>query len=73
MIPTPIALLQQAVDYGLKLGFEPPDTLTVEPARLFSPDFCSHAQGAQAAPARTAPAAVLHGVLRSPRRNHFLL
>jgi hypothetical protein len=24
MTPTPIALLQQAADYKLKLGFEPP-------------------------------------------------
>jgi hypothetical protein len=32
----PIALLQQAADYGLKLGVESPDTLTVEPARLCS-------------------------------------
>jgi hypothetical protein len=39
MIPTPIALLQQAADCGLKLGFEPPDTLTLQPARLCSPKF----------------------------------
>lgn len=39
MTPTPIALLQQATDCGLKLGFEPPDTLTVEPARLCRPEF----------------------------------
>ena len=36
---TPVGLLQQAADYDLKLGFEPPDTLTVEPARLCSPEF----------------------------------
>ena len=36
---TPIALLQQAVDHGLKLGVESPDTLTVEPARLCSAEF----------------------------------
>jgi hypothetical protein len=38
MTATPIALLQQAADYGLKLAFEPPNTLTVEPARLCSPE-----------------------------------
>jgi hypothetical protein len=36
---TPIALVQQAADYGLKLGVESPDTLTVEPARLCSAEF----------------------------------
>ena len=39
MTPTAIALLQQAADYGLKLGFEPPNTLTVGPARVCSPEF----------------------------------
>src|SRR5262245_21753 len=39
MTPTPIALLQQAVDFGLKLGFESPETLTVEPARLCPSQF----------------------------------
>ena len=39
MIPTSIALLQQAADCGLRLSFEPPDTLAVEPARLCSPAF----------------------------------
>ena len=36
---TPIGLLQQAADYDLKLGLEPPDTLTVEPAERCPPDF----------------------------------
>jgi hypothetical protein len=39
MIPTPIALLCQAADCGLKLGVEPPDTLTLQPARLCSAEF----------------------------------
>src|SRR5436190_3792532 len=39
MTPAPIALLQQAADYGLTLAFEPPETLTVEPARLCSAEF----------------------------------
>ena len=39
MTPTPIALLQQAADCGLKLGLEPADTLTVDPARLCSAEF----------------------------------
>jgi hypothetical protein len=36
---TPIGLLQQAADYDLKLGIEPPDTLTVEPAERCPPEF----------------------------------
>jgi hypothetical protein len=36
---TPIQVLQKACDLSLKLGFEPPDTLTVEPARLCSAEF----------------------------------
>jgi hypothetical protein len=36
---TPIGLLQQAADYDLKLGLEPPDTLTVEPAERCPSDF----------------------------------
>jgi hypothetical protein len=39
MTPTPITLLQQAADYGLKLGFEPPNTLIVEPASACSAEF----------------------------------
>jgi hypothetical protein len=39
MTPTPIELLQQAADYGLKLGVEPPDTLTVEPAQFCPAEF----------------------------------
>ena len=39
MTLTPIELLQQAADYGLKLGFEPPDTLTVEPPERSPKDF----------------------------------
>jgi hypothetical protein len=38
MTPAAIALLQQAADCKLELGFEPPSTLTVEPARLCPPD-----------------------------------
>ena len=41
MTPTSISLFQQAADCGLRLGFEPPDTLTVEPARLCPPEFAS--------------------------------
>jgi hypothetical protein len=41
MTPTPIALLQQATDCGLRLGFEPPNTLTVAPARLCPPEFAN--------------------------------
>ena len=41
MTPTPIALLQRAADHGLELGFEPRNTLTVEPARLCSPEFAT--------------------------------
>ena len=36
---TPIQILQKACDISLKLGFEPPDTLTVQPARLCSAEF----------------------------------
>jgi hypothetical protein len=36
---TPAGLIQQAADYGLKLGFEPPDTLTVEPGENCPPEF----------------------------------
>jgi hypothetical protein len=39
MTSTPIALLEQAADCGLQLSFEPPETLTVEPARLCSAEF----------------------------------
>ena len=39
MTMTPIQVLKKACDISLKLGFEPPDTLTVEPARLCSADF----------------------------------
>jgi hypothetical protein len=39
MTETPIALLQRAANLGLKLGVKPPNTLTVEPARLCPPDF----------------------------------
>jgi hypothetical protein len=41
MTPTPIDLLQQSADYGLTLAFEPPDTLTVEPARRCPPEFAN--------------------------------
>jgi hypothetical protein len=36
---TIIEVFQKAAELGLKLGFEPPDTLTVEPARLCSAEF----------------------------------
>jgi hypothetical protein len=39
MTMTPIQVLQKACDISLKLGFEPPDTLTVEPARLCPAEF----------------------------------
>jgi hypothetical protein len=39
MIDSPISILQNAADLGLKLGLKPPDTLTVEPARLCSAEF----------------------------------
>jgi hypothetical protein len=41
---TPIGLLQQAADYDLKLGFEPPNTLTVEPAERCPKDFAGTLQ-----------------------------
>src|SRR4029450_5269385 len=34
MTMTPIHVLQKACDISLQLGFEPPDTLTVEPPRF---------------------------------------
>ena len=33
MTATPIAVLQKAADLDLKLGFKPPDTLTMEAAK----------------------------------------
>jgi hypothetical protein len=39
MMPTPIALLQKAADFGLKLGVEPGNTLTVEPPAKCPLDF----------------------------------
>ena len=36
---TTIEVFQKAAELGLKLGFEPPDTLTVKPARLCSAEF----------------------------------
>ena len=36
---TPVCLLQQAADYDLQLGFESPDTLTVEPAERCPAEF----------------------------------
>jgi len=38
---TTISLLQQGAGYGLKLAFELPNTLTVEPARLCTPEFAA--------------------------------
>jgi hypothetical protein len=37
--PTPTTLLQQAGDYGLKLGVHQSGALTVKPARLCTPEF----------------------------------
>jgi hypothetical protein len=34
-----IEVFQKAAELGLKLGFEPPDTLTLQPARLCSVEF----------------------------------
>jgi hypothetical protein len=39
MTMTPIQVLQKACDISLQLGFEPPDTLTVEPARFCPAEF----------------------------------
>jgi hypothetical protein len=36
---TTIEVFQKAAELGLKLGFEPPDTLTVEPARSCPAEF----------------------------------
>jgi hypothetical protein len=36
---TTIEVFQKAAELGIKLGVEPPDTLTVEPARLCSAEF----------------------------------
>jgi hypothetical protein len=36
---TTIEVLQAAADHGLKLGFEPPDTLTFQPAERCPKDF----------------------------------
>ena len=36
---TTIEVFQKAAELGLKLGFEPPATLTVKPARLCSAEF----------------------------------
>jgi hypothetical protein len=38
-VTTPIAPLQQAADYGLKLGIDQSGALTVKPARLCAPEF----------------------------------
>ena len=36
---TTIEVFQKAAELGIKLGFEPPGTLTVDPARLCSAEF----------------------------------
>jgi hypothetical protein len=36
---TAIEVLQKAAEFGLKLGFEPPDTLTVQPANRCPVEF----------------------------------
>jgi hypothetical protein len=41
MTPNPITLLRQAADCGLKLSFESPNTLIVEPARLCPAEFAN--------------------------------
>jgi hypothetical protein len=41
MTPTPIQLLMAAAELGLKLGMEPGDTLTVEPAAKCPRDFAA--------------------------------
>jgi hypothetical protein len=39
MTDTPISILQNAADLGLKLGLKPPDTLSVESAKPWPRDF----------------------------------
>jgi hypothetical protein len=39
--PTSIQILTEAAEFGLKLGTKLPDTLTVEPGRLCSPEFAT--------------------------------
>ena len=39
MTATPIAVLQKAADLDLKLGFKPPDTLTMEAAKRWPREF----------------------------------
>ena len=41
MTPTTIKVFQKAVEFGLKLGVEPPDTLTFQPARNCPLEFAS--------------------------------
>ena len=41
----PIEVFQQAADLGLKLGIEPPDTLTFEPAKRCSVEFANTLRG----------------------------
>jgi hypothetical protein len=41
MTPTTIEVFQKAVEFGLELGVEPPDTLTFQPARNCSLEFAS--------------------------------
>jgi hypothetical protein len=41
MTLTPIQVFQKAAELGLKLGIEPPDTLTLQPARLCSAEFAA--------------------------------
>jgi hypothetical protein len=36
---TTIEVFQKAAELGLKLGFEPPDTVTLQPARLCTAEF----------------------------------
>jgi hypothetical protein len=44
-----IEVFQKAAELGLKLGFEPPDTLTVQPARLCSAEFAEALKAHKAA------------------------
>ena len=41
MTATPIALLQKAAEFGLKLGSKPGDVLTVQPGERCPPDFAA--------------------------------
>ena len=67
MTATPIAVLQKAADMDLKLGFKPPDTLTMEAARRWPREFRANPSKLQAEPAGTPATALLHGVFTDSR------